>query len=268
MTSCPAGHQSASTDYCDTCGCPMRVVHQSATTAAPPTAPATCRAPQTVTCPHCKTSNHAADFFCKHCGYDFTTGSLPTTLPQAENTPATPSPASVAQPSGAREAAPEPPQPTLSSPAAPQPPSAPEQIAPRRSDWVAEVWVDPAWFALQEGEGVAPSPGPPTIVSLRNTTAMIGRTSASRGIHPEIDCGVDTAVSRSHAKLTTDGRRWWLEDLDSANGTFVGDATGTPPENPIPAGRKVEIDIDDRVWLGAWTRIVVRPATSMERDLS
>ncbi len=135
------------------------------------------------------------------------------------------------------------------------------------SDWVAEVWIDPTWFALQEGEGECPSPGPPDIVALRPSGAIIGRPSAARGVRPDIDCGTDTAVSRRHARLDTDGRRWWIEDLNSSNGTFVGGAAEPPPEKPI-AGRRVEVDADDRIYLGAWTRLVVRPATESDRELA
>ena len=49
-----------------------------------------------------------------------------------------------------------------------------------------------------------------------------------RYLHADIDCGNDNGVSRRHAQLTTDGTRWFVEDLQSSNGTFVGDATGTP----------------------------------------
>ena len=138
------------------------------------------------------------------------------------------------------------------------------------SDWVVEVWIDPTWFALQEGEGEAPSPGPPDIVALRSTGAIVGRPSSARGVRPDVDCGTDTAVSRRHARLDTDGRRWWIEDLGSSNGTFVGGAAAElPPEKPIAANRRVEVDADDRIYVGAWTRLVVRPATDSDRrDLS
>ena len=137
------------------------------------------------------------------------------------------------------------------------------------SDWVVEVWIDPTWFALQEGEGEPPSPGPPDIVALRSTGAIVGRPSSARGVRPDIDVGTDTAVSRRHARLDTDGRRWWIEDLGSSNGTFVGGAAEAPPEKPIAANRRVEVDADDRIYVGAWTRLVVRRATDSDRrDLS
>ena len=89
--------------------------------------------------------------------------------------------------------------------------------------------------------------------------------SKSRNIHPEIDCETDTGVSRRQAQLTTDGTRWWVEDLESANGTFVGAASGALPEDPIPVGVKRELKPDDRVYVGAWTRLVIRRATDDEK---
>jgi hypothetical protein len=38
------------------------------------------------------------------------------------------------------------------------------------------------------------------------------------------------------------------------------------PDNPIPVGAKREIQPDDRIYVGAWTRIVVRPATAEEQE--
>ena len=42
-------------------------------------------------------------------------------------------------------------------------------------------------------------------------------------------------------------------------------ASGALPEDPIPVGQKRELAPDDRVYLGAWTRIVIRQATDDER---
>ena len=111
-----------------------------------------------------------------------------------------------------------------------------------------------------------PSPGLPMVVPLRGRSVLVGRVSASRNIHPDVDCESDSGVSRRQAQLTTDGTRWWVEDLESANGTFVAPATGALPEDPIPVGAKRELAPDDRIYLGAWTRIVIRSATDDERS--
>jgi hypothetical protein len=131
-------------------------------------------------------------------------------------------------------------------------------------EWVAEVWVDPDWYAGQDAEEPMPSPGLPSVVPLLHKSALIGRVSTSRNITPDIDCTSDTGVSRRHAQLSTDGRRWFVEDLGSSNGTFIGPASGPLPEDPIAVGPRTELDGDDRIYVGAWTRIVVRRATEDE----
>lgn len=128
-------------------------------------------------------------------------------------------------------------------------------------DWVVEIWIDPDWYAVQSSPEPCPSAGVPDIVALHDG-ASVGRPSASRNIRPDVDAGSDTGVSRRQALLTTDGHRWWIEDLGSANGTYVAPATGPLPEDPITG--KVEVDADDRIYVGAWTRLVVRPATASE----
>ncbi|WP_129677750.1 FHA domain-containing protein [Candidatus Chloroploca sp. Khr17] len=57
------------------------------------------------------------------------------------------------------------------------------------------------------------------------TQLLIGRKDPERGIDPEVDLslvgGLDAGVSRSHALLVRRGAEYTLEDLASANGTFV-----------------------------------------------
>lgn len=281
MSTCPAGHESASTDYCDTCGVAMAAPAMPAESM--PSSPATDAADAADAaeaeqdsgssgavaageaasgeeCPNCGEVSVPDALFCEACGYDFTTGALPSvaagspfTLPQDEvATPATPkTPAPPAAPESAAKPTP--------------PPAAPESPAPGLTEpWVAEVWIDPQWFASQESPDPLPSQGPPLVVPLRHTSLLVGRRSVSRGIDPDIDCGVDNGVSRRHAQLTTDGSRWWVEDLDSSNGTFVSDVVGEIPTTPIRARSKVELSAEARVYLGSWTRLVVRRAAPGE----
>jgi len=133
-------------------------------------------------------------------------------------------------------------------------------------EWVAEIWIDPDWYAGQEAEEPMPSPGLPVVVPLTVRSALIGRVSTSKNIRPDIDCTTDSGVSRRHAQLTTDGKRWFVEDLGSSNGTYVGGTGEALPEDPIAVGPKKELDPDDRIYVGAWTRIVVRPATDEEKS--
>lgn len=137
---------------------------------------------------------------------------------------------------------------------------------PVEFDHVAELWIDPDWYRLQDSPDQLPSPGLPEVYPLKSDRVLIGRPSRSRGITPDIDCEPDSGTSRRQAELTTDGRRWFVEDLDSANGTFVGQAAGNLPETPIPVGKKHQLDADDRIYVGAWTRLVLRLATPEEKE--
>jgi hypothetical protein len=228
---CPNGHTSTSTDYCDVCGAPIE--SSSAPAQAPePAATGTATATE---CPHCGAPASSLALFCEVCGYDFTTGTAPAPV-------APPAPVSA-------------PTPAVEAPAA-LPTPAPDG----GESWVAEVWVDPDWYAAQQPEDPMPSAGLPGLVPLRERSVLVGRPSASRNIHPAVDCGTDSGVSRRHCQLNTDGQRWWVEDLQSANGTYVSRAGDPLPTTPIPAGQRREIEDGDRLYLGAWTRIVIRTA--------
>lgn len=230
VNTCPNGHPSTASDYCDTCGAPMPAGGDP----APPVAtPASSSAKA---CASCGTDNPPDALFCESCGYDFTTGAMPRPL---------------APPSSL----------DLSVPAAAAPPLAPGVPM----EWVAEVWVDPDWYAEQDSDEPCPSPGLPVVVPLTVRSVLVGRTSKSRGIHPDIDCGADVGVSRRQAQLSTDGTRWWVEDLQSSNGTYVGSAAGPLPTDALVPGQRRELAEDDRVYVGACTRIVVRRATDTER---
>ncbi|TDO49202.1 double zinc ribbon protein [Kribbella sp. VKM Ac-2527] len=227
---CPSGHPSVSADYCDVCGLPIGAAATPAA-ASIPTPAVAAPAPALQACPNCSESATADALFCESCGYDFTTGTMPR--------PASPL--------------------DLSTP----PPVSP--APPLTADWVVERWVDPDWYAVQQSDDPCPSPGLPVVVPITAKSVLVGRPSKSRGISPEIDCGDDTGVSRRQAQLTTDGQRWWVEDLQSSNGTYVAPSSSPLPEDPIPPGQRRELNEDDRIYVGAWTRLVVRKATPEEQ---
>jgi hypothetical protein len=130
---------------------------------------------------------------------------------------------------------------------------------------VAEVWVDPDWHATRDGGAPCPSAGPPALVTLTARSVLVGRPSASRGIRPDVDCADDPGVSRRQAQLSTDGSRWWVEDLRSANGTYVGPAGGPLPTDPVPPGERRELGDGDQVYVGSWTRLALRPDDTADR---
>jgi hypothetical protein len=273
MTStCPNGHTSTADDYCDVCGAPIEAggaqnapapAGGDPASAGPAAAPA---APAGSVCPNCETHNVPDALFCEACGYDFTTGTLPRSaspllppdgLPGADVDSASSASSTSAAPVET------PGDLNLADEGASSTP--PQVSAPLDFGWVAEVWIDPAWFEAQESPDSIPSAGLPAIVPLRNKSILIGRKSKSRNINPDIDCEPDTGTSRRQAQLTTDGTRWWVEDLESSNGTFVGAASEPLPEDPIPVGPKHELKPDDRIYIGAWTRLVIREATDDEK---
>jgi hypothetical protein len=225
---CPNGHSSATDDFCDVCGAPIAAGTDPAPAAASP-APAsslTLDAPKT-----------APPLSCPNCREE----NLPDALFcetcgydfTTGQLPAVPPAASAAAPP---------------------------------ADWVAEVWIDPDWFAAQEAEGTCATSGPPTVVPLRGTQALIGRASKSRNVTPQVDCSADGSVSHRQAELTLDHGRWFVEDLGSTNGTFVGMAGDPLPTTPIPSHERRELADGERIYVGAWCRVMVRRATDDERS--
>ncbi|WP_406051021.1 FHA domain-containing protein [Kribbella sp. NBC_00889] len=236
---CPSGHPSTSSDYCDVCGLPIGTAATPAAASVPApavAAPAPAPAQAAQSCPNCSEPAATDALFCESCGYDFTTGTMPRAASSLD----------------------------LSAPGAPVPPMPPAPAA-EVAEWVVERWVDPDWYAVQQSDDPCPSPGLPVVIPLNDKSVLVGRPSRSRGITPEVDCGDDTGVSRRQAQLTTDGQRWWVEDLQSSNGTYVGPASGPLPEDPISPGQRRELNPDDRVYVGAWTRLVVRKSTPEEQ---
>ena len=249
---CPDGHVSDSTDYCDTCGLPIGAASSSDLDLGPsPTVPAPISLvpPSQKTekpCPNCAALVPDDDLFCEVCGYDFTTGALPATVKASGGI--------AIQNAGGRSVGP------TTGPVGVPSPSGPGTLT-----WVAEVWVDPDFYATQESDEPCPSAGMPVVMPLWDTSVLVGRRSVSRNIQPQVDCGADHGVSRRHAQLTTDGQRWWVEDLQSSNGTFIGQAGAPIPTTPISSEQRVEFAPGDRIYVGAWTRIVVRKATPDEQ---
>ncbi len=249
MTTCPQGHSSTATDYCDVCGDPIGVVAAQAPATPVSLVAASVSAPGVVgaskACPNCAGENPEGALFCEDCGYDFTTDQPPVVA--APNSlsldPIGSSPAGVS--AGANSSA------------------APVVLPmPSATGWVAELWIDPDWYVLHGvdlGEP-CPSVGAPKVVGLRDSTVAIGRGSKSRNVQPGIECGLDSAVSHKHAQLLHDGDRWFVEDLGSTNGTYISVAGSPLPNTPLEANLRRELAANERIQVGAWTRIVIRTA--------
>ena len=243
---CSNGHQSADREWCDTCGAPIGVPPIAAAAAVPgaaaapgestPVGSGATHPPET--CPNCSTLNPASALFCESCGYDFTTGQAPDPLPA--------------------------------------PPPVVEPLSAAASGWVLIVEVDPEWFALK-GE-LADQPCPPATtrtVPLVAHTSLVGRSSQSKNVHPEVALDGDTGVSRRHAQLVHAagadpalGRSAAVDalsivDLSSTNGTYVVEVGQSPTAltEPIVPGESVLLHDGDRVYVGAWSRLTVRRST-------
>ena len=224
MTTCPAGHDSATDDYCDVCG--LAVEAPTAPFPAPPPP-----VPAVETCARCGAERPGR--FCEECGHD---AALPVPGPEA------------GAPGEAQAAG-------------------PDRAVP--SGWTAVVRADRAWFEEvrhREGPDAAsvdfPRYCPERRFELTGGQVAIGRRSRSRGTAPEIDLSgppLDPGVSAQHALLLArpDGG-WDLVDLDSTNGTSIGDT-----DEPIAPHTPVPLADGDRIRLGAWTTITVgRPGQS------
>jgi hypothetical protein len=273
MPTCPAGHTSASGDFCDVCG--MSIGDPAAPPAAPagqppepqPQAPAGA-------CPRCGTARSGR--FCESCGFDFdvsgTTGTAAAgTAPGGDaggeaETGAAGQPMAGAVASGAPGSAPSTPAPAATgpAPAATSPGPAATGPAPAAGGppvWTAVVASDHAYFEEVVAAGgpdaatlTFPAYCPERRFRLAGQEMRIGRRSVSQGLEPEIDLTgppTDPGVSRMHAVLMAepDGS-WVVLDPGSENGTIING-------REIAAGERVPLRDGDRIHVGAWTVITI-----------
>jgi pSer/pThr/pTyr-binding forkhead associated (FHA) protein len=75
---------------------------------------------------------------------------------------------------------------------------------------------------------------------------VLGRLDATRGVFPDIDMtpdgGLDGGVSRRHARIHRQRMQFFIEDLGSANGTFLNGQRLTP-YLPHPLHDKDEVQL-------------------------
>ncbi|HEX6596074.1 MAG TPA: FHA domain-containing protein [Acidimicrobiales bacterium] len=241
---CPAGHTSTSTDYCDTCGAAIEAVPAGPALTTEATVPDT---GVISPCPNCGSPAGVDDAFCEVCGIDFATGELPTQPHKAVDPAAVP-------------AAPATPDEIVAAAAAgtAAPPAAPAATAP--VGWSVLVEADRTFYEGNESPDVDlpfPASAPPREVPLKSGEVLIGRRSDSRGVFPDVDLGVpneDPGVSRRHAVLRhKPDDSWVVIDQGSTNGTRV---SGTSA--PVAPGEERPLLNGDQLLLGAWTRITLK----------
>jgi hypothetical protein len=239
MATCPRGHPSAATDYCDECGTPI-----NAPVLPPPVAQETPRpAPTTggLECPDCGTP--CTGRFCEVDGFDFEAQTPPAHQPAPDSTASPPQPDGISQPAVTGTPTP-----------APSPNGALRLVVsadrayhdrmaavddPDAQRVAFPVFCPDRRFALTEGQQL-----------------LIGRRSRSRGIEPNIDLTgppEDVGVSHAHAVLmSTAAGAWTVVDLGSSNGTYLNDST-----DPLKPNVPAPVKPGDRIHLGAWTTLTI-----------
>lgn len=76
--------------------------------------------------------------------------------------------------------------------------------------------------------------------------AVLGRLDATRGVFPDVDLtpdgGLEGGVSRRHARVHQQKKQFFIEDLGSANGTFLNGQRLTPYlPHPLRDGDEVQL---------------------------
>ncbi|GAB4587019.1 FHA domain-containing protein [Nocardia sp. IFM 10818] len=227
MAICPEGHDSAAVDYCDTCGLPIEEGGGGGTPAAAAVAPA---------CPACGAPSESR--FCENCGWDRDLAAPP---PIEQNSGISGDTTIVGGDTGAWTG--------IGSGSGPL-------------VWVATISADRdhyermiAMKGPDKDRVEFPDYYPDRRIPLSGPTVLIGKRSASQGIHPEIDLSIapaDIAVSRSHAILHINDNTLTVTDLGSTNGTCVNDSS-----KPIPRHTPMDLRPGDRIHVGGWTTITL-----------
>ena len=219
---CPAGHESTTTDYCDTCGAPIGAAtsppgdgaagaaaggagaaggEQGATVGA---AASAASGPAATTCPGCGEPVTAR--FCESCGYDVESGM-----------PAGPAPVTLV-------------------------------LGTDRAHWDRMVG---------SGEPAFPAVSPTLSLELSGDRAVLGRVRSGAPAG-DVDLALtgaaaDPAISHHQCVFERDGATWTVRDAGSANGTWINDAA-----EPLAEGVTHTLAPGDRILMGAWTCLTVR----------
>jgi hypothetical protein len=251
MSTCPAGHTSATSDFCDVCG--RRIGVPASVPAAPPAAfPLEAQPSPARPCPRCGAAPSGR--FCESCGFDFEVAGAPEASVAASTVPGGEAGSGDRSIGGVNV--------PLSGTGPGQPYAAQALADSGPAAWTAMVASDRAYFenvVAAGGPDAAavefPGYAPERRFRLAGPEMRIGRRSVSRGLEPEIDLTgppTDPGISRLHAVLFAepDGT-WTILDPGSENGTLVNG-------REVTAGVRLPLHDGDRIHLGAWTVITIQ----------
>ncbi|WP_327145543.1 FHA domain-containing protein [Nocardia sp. NBC_01327] len=229
MLTCPAGHDSVATDFCDVCGLQLCAPGEATSTAERTTPVAE---PLGEPCPQC--GEPRSGRFCEGCSYDFVAG-----FPVATAAPV-----------------------VITAPVAAATPPVPDEYL-----WTATISADRDYFDTMRSEDddiEFPAHYPERAFVLRGAQVRVGRRRASGGPGPEIDLtgrSQDPGVSHVHVLfLAQTENTWALIDLGSTNGTRLNGGT-----DPIEQGTPIAIASGDRIHIGAWTTLTLT-SSKQNRD--
>jgi len=281
MATCPDGHQSVATDYCDECGLSIGApapIPTAVNTSPSPSPYGSAGEP----CPNCLLPRQGGDTFCEGCGFDFAneqpaptltaptqpgSGSTGTPGPaldpgfdQGNSNPTVTNPNTTNSGPTGQGNAPVGPAPTGPGTAT-NDPVIPAPDPATTTGWVAIASADRAYYDAVVAEGeidptAYPFPAycPDRHYPLNGQAVRIGR-SGKRG-PVEIDLSgppTDPGVSHLHAVLQQrpDGG-WSVIDLESMNGTVLNNDTA-----PIPPNQAFPVELGHRIHVGVWTTLTL-----------
>ncbi len=231
--------------FCDACGAPVRGAMPPAgpvyqplgdggqTTVPPPTA----AGPSA--CPICGTPVIPGEAFCDNCGASLLTPTGGTAYPSG--------PPPFAAPSGPPPFAPAPGPPPFA-------PAAPTYGAPQASGTSPFAPPPAVPLAPPGSGGNTAQPGRLVVTASRaelplplRDDVILGREDGQSNSFPDVDLnphgGLEQGVSRRHARISRRNGQFYLEDLNSVNGTLHN-------QRRIPANTPVPLRSGDAVMLG------------------
>ncbi len=216
------------------------------------------------TCPACGAEVQPDEAFCPDCGASLAKAPIPPApvaeAEPVEEAPAPPEAAPPAEPVVEELVAEEEPVPPPPPPAAPACPACGAEVE------AGDAFCSNCGASLQETPTPTPAPapipppaatptGPRLVVAASGAEIplpakdeiLIGREDPVSGIYPEIDLtphgGEEGGVSRRHAKLHVEGDKYFVEDLDSTNFTFVN-------KQKVAPKTRVEVHDGDEIRCG------------------